>query len=128
MLKYTNDLNRKTGNRLRILLPVFLLLIGICSAAAQNENRAVFINSISVLIDGSPGEAEIYDLITIKPGDKLSYNKINHSIKQIYKSSHLRGKCVMNNCHCILQFSCCCTTCKACTNNDCIVSINWNTH
>jgi len=86
MLKCISDLNRKSGKLRFFVLPVFLLLLGIWTTAAQNENQTVSVRRINVLIDGQPGEAEMYDLITLKPGDKFSSNKINNSIKQIYKT------------------------------------------
>lgn len=68
------------------MVPVFLLLFGVGTSAAQNDSRSDLVRNINVLIDGLPGEAEMYDLITLRPGDRFSPNKINHSIKQIYKT------------------------------------------
>ncbi len=67
---------------------LILLLMAVCSlnSVAAVERDEPLIDAVAVQIDGRPGGADIEKLIAVKPGELFSLNKINYSIKQIYKT------------------------------------------
>jgi outer membrane protein assembly complex protein YaeT len=69
-----------------VTLILLLMVVGITNSVALGEGNDALIEAVLVQIDGRPGGVDIEMLIAVRPGELFSLNKINYSIKQIYKT------------------------------------------
>jgi outer membrane protein insertion porin family len=62
-----------------------LAFCGARTAAAQDAGAAV-VDSVTVEVDGRPGEPGLLDLIPIRPGDPFSARLVDQAVKQIFRT------------------------------------------
>ena len=76
------------------LMRIMLVLVGMVGYAAggiPQERVGALVEAVEVRIDDQAGGPDIQKLIAIQPGEFFSLQKINYSIKQIYKTGLFSG-------------------------------------
>ncbi len=76
---------RCRGPRTALVLTLAVVL-ALAGAQALTAQEAAVVGRVVVRVDGQPGEAELLNLIPIRPGDGFSPRLVDQAVKQIFRT------------------------------------------